>query len=232
MFGIKFSQDRKNPVFISFKTMRLMVGIMGMALPVVLLLWSGLLVRAPFLLDSISAYYHTNLRDIFVGILCAVSFFLFAYHGYDKWDFFAFKTASLSALGVAFFPAFIKSPVNPYVHIAPNVSAATNLVHYASPAVFFTTLAAVSLFLFTKTDAETRKRGLDLRKRVGNAVYVSCGLTMVACLALLLALLLLPDGSPVFDLEPAFWLELVALFAFGISWLVKGALSRKRPAAD
>lgn len=233
---IAFPRDDDNPAVLSFRSMRRSIGILGMALPLVLLSWSLGLTAGHFLLDSISSYYHTNLRDLFVGILCAVSFFLFAYHGYNYRDFIAFKIAALAALGVAFFPAYIKSRPNPWIHVAPNVSDATNTMHYISAAVLFLTLACISLFLFTKTAAKPAPGGkrakLPRQKARRNAVYIACGSVMLLCIALMAVVDLLPPASPILALDPVFWIETLALFAFGISWLVKGdTLFRDKPEA-
>jgi hypothetical protein len=217
-----FRPRRPDPAVISFRTMRRMIGVLGIALPIILFAWSVLLTKEHFLLDSISSYYHTNLRDVLVGILCAVSFFFFALNGYDELDFLAYKVASASALGVAFFPAFIKSEVNPHIHIAPNLSAATNAVHCTCAALFFLTLAFISAFLFTKTSKGNTRADMTGRKRARNGVYVACGSAIFACIVLLLILNLLPDSSPILRIDPVFWIEAVALFAFGFSWLVKG----------
>ncbi|MBI1804932.1 MAG: hypothetical protein HY033_06060 [Ignavibacteriae bacterium] len=143
-----------------------MVGIMGMALPVVACIWSVLFSDCHILLDSISAYYHTNMRDIFVGILCAVSFFLFAYHGYDNLDFITFKIASISALGIAFFPALINNKSS-CINLAINASIITNILHYSSAAIFFIVLAFISIFLFTKSKPNTRKEDRTTQKSIG-----------------------------------------------------------------
>lgn len=222
MFNIKFSVDKENPVVISFKTMRRMIGILGIALPVLLFVWSVCISNNHFLLDSISSYYHTYRRDWLVGILCAVSLFLFAYHGYDNLDFVVFKIAAISALGVAFFPAFIKSPINPDVHIAGNATALTNAVHYVSASIFFITLACVSLFLFTKTGGDPEQQHCTKRKVIRNRLYIVCGLLIFASIIFMAILMLLPPDNGIFAFEPAFWAETVALFAFGTSWLVKG----------
>ncbi|HOX91543.1 MAG TPA: hypothetical protein PLC54_01375 [Spirochaetales bacterium] len=219
MFGIKFPKPGASPVVMSYDAMRTAIGILGMALPITLFVWSVLLVDSPFLLDSISSYYHTNMRDLFVGILCAVALFLFSYHGYDLLDFIAFKVAALGALGVAFFPAFIKSPVNPYIHIAPQVSVYTNAMHYVCAGVFFVTIALVSMFLFTKSGGQP----VIGRKRTRNTVYVMCGVVILLCVAAMIVLDVMPDASPVFAYDPVFWVETVALFAFAFSWLVKGS---------
>ncbi len=224
MFNIQFHKKGNNPSVISFKTMRKMIGFLGMGLPLILFFWSVVLTGNHFLLDSISSYYHTNTRDILVGILCAVAFFLFAYHGYDNLDFIAFKIASFSALGIALFPAQLKSAMNPYIHIAPNVSDVTNVFHFIFAGVFFTTLAFVSLFLFTKTDKEKKRKGVITRKNIRNGVYIACGTVLLVCVAVMAVLTFIPETSGIFSIQPVFWIETVALFAFGISWLVKGEL--------
>lgn len=223
MFKIKFLAGN-NPVTISFKTMRRMIGLLGMALPVVMFAWSVLFTRQHFLLDSISSYYHTNLRDVFVGILCSVSFFFFAFHGYDRRDFVAYKIASISALGIAFSPAFIKSVINPYIHIAPNVNSVTNAVHYVFAAIFFGTLAVVSLWLFTRTgkSSDRVKSLLRSEKRNRNRIYRACGIIILLGLVLLAILNALKEGTAILGIDPVFWVETIMLFAFGFSWLVKG----------
>ena len=222
MFNINFNTAIQNPAVISYKTMRRMIGILGMSLPVILFFWSVFLTDDHFLLDSISSYYHTNRRDLFVGILCAVSFFLFSYHGYDLLDFAVFKIASLSGLFIALFPAFIKSPENVYIHIGPKVSEVTNTIHYISAFIFFVSLAFVSLVLFTKTGDDSGDKNVTRRKVLRNRIYTVCGTLILFCIACMIVLNFLPETAPIFTLDPVFWVETVALFSFSVSWLVKG----------
>jgi hypothetical protein len=53
---------------------------------------------------SMSGYYYTHMRDLFVGALCALGVFLVAYVGYDEVDRWITNIAGLCAIGVAFFP--------------------------------------------------------------------------------------------------------------------------------
>jgi hypothetical protein len=86
-------------------------------------------------------------------------------------------------------------------------------------ASFFLTLAYFSLVLFRKTDpTKTATR----RKLQRNVVYTMCGYTILACIALVVVVALLPGAAPVKRLDPVFWLESVAVVAFGASWLTKG----------
>jgi hypothetical protein len=51
-----------------------------------------------------------------------------------------------------------------------------------------------------------------------------CGITMSVCILLIAVYVFLPDSAETI-LKPykiVFWLETAAIWAFGISWLVKG----------
>ena len=78
---------------ISYMTLRKSVGCLGIALPFVLafgLMFDRYLALERwqwFVEPSISAYYHTDMRNIFVGILCAIGVFLFSYRPYTGKEF-------------------------------------------------------------------------------------------------------------------------------------------------
>jgi hypothetical protein len=61
------------------RRLRLWVGVMGIALPLVIGIGHALQVGEAVLLDSISGAYYTEMRDIFVGSLCAIGVFLICY---------------------------------------------------------------------------------------------------------------------------------------------------------
>ena len=69
----------KPPEIISYYTMRRAIGILGITFPLILLAGSSLFGECREVQLSISAYYHTNMRNTFVGFNCAVALFLFAY---------------------------------------------------------------------------------------------------------------------------------------------------------
>lgn len=204
--------DKKNLV-ITYLTLRKMIGILGFALPFIL--YSGaLLIFQTGMQNSISSYYHTGMRDLFVGVICVIGFFLLAYKGYETADNVTGDIGCLSAIGLALFPT------------APDdVVSGTNLfigyVHLTFAAMFFLTLIYFSLFLFTKTDPD---RTPTQRKLQRNKVYKICGYTMAGCILLITIYFLLPEEttSPLSDYYPVFWLESIAIIFFGISWLTKG----------
>jgi hypothetical protein len=199
------------PLVISYLGLRKAVGIIGIALPFVLAI-GKVLVESPGLEMSMSAYYYTDLRNVFVGSLCAISVFLMSYRGYDRRDHVAGILASIFGVGVAMFPT------------APEVNPTSGEkiiggLHFLWAALFLLTLAYFSLALFTLTDAPGRETPRKLER---NVVYRVCGWTILACLILGAVVGQLPADSPVRTLDPLFWLEALAVVAFGVSWLTKG----------
>lgn len=59
---------------------------------------------------SLSAYYHSDMRDLFVGVLCAIGFTLFLYKGFSRSEDWALNLAGLLAAGIASLPM---SPTGP-----------------------------------------------------------------------------------------------------------------------
>ena len=215
----------------SYLTLRKGIGCLGMALPFILG-FGGMLLPEPGIRSSISAYYHTGLGDVFVGTICAIGIFLFAYKGYEPKDDRAGNFACFCALGLALFATFpdIGDPSRGIgltlslatPDISEKIRAGANLVFAAG---FFLTLAYLSLFLFTKSDGEQ-----TLKKLQRNFVYMACGyvillaIALIGLVGLILYLELLPEPTVrmVMSLDPLFWLESIAIVAFGVAWFVKG----------
>lgn len=202
---------------ISYLSLRRIIGILGILLPVVLVVGSVVACGCTELQHSISAYYHTGMRNLFVGILSGVALFLFSYKGYTRLDDVMADMAALFALGVAFFPTSVTGMATSCI-IPINTNLSGDL-HYVSAALFFCVLAFFSLVLFTRT-----KGDFTPQKRKRNMIYKVCGVIMVAAIVLiaLYSLGFKSANPPLEKLHPVFWLETIALWAFGISWLTKG----------
>ena len=206
------TSNTQDSLVLSYLGLRKGIGIIGMALPFVLVI-GKILLESPGFLDSISAYYYSVMRNTFVGSLCAIAIFLISYR-YARLDDIAGDLAGASAIGVALFPT------------APDVGATgqqmiIGLLHGLFAACFFSTLAFFALVLFRKTDQKNPKR----RKRQRNMVYLFCGIAIIVCLVLigLIALVSFLSGKPWLQpLHPVFWLEALAIEAFGVAWFVKG----------
>ncbi|WP_298795946.1 DUF998 domain-containing protein [uncultured Pseudonocardia sp.] len=193
---------------LSYLGLRRAVGYIGIGLPFVLL-FGKLLVQGGPLPGSISAYYYSDMRNVLVGALFAVAIFLISYR-YDRPDARAGVLAGVMAIGVALFPT---SPADPTVQ-----ARVIGTVHLVCAAVFFLTLAYFSYFLFTRTDQVEPTP----RKKQRNVVYRVCGILIVVCIVLAVLADNLLGKVLVDELHPVFWLESVAIVAFGVSWLIKG----------
>ena len=205
---------------ISYLGLRKAIGILGVALPFVLPFGQILLhalgiqssLHTPVIANSVSSYYYTDMRNIFVGSMCAIGVFLMSYRGYDWRDKFAGRIAFVCALGVALFPT------RPLPVATPDEKLIGG-VHLTFAALLFLTLAYVSLMLFTETDPNKTPTRQKLQR---NVVYRVSGYIMLACIALIAVAALPPIKAMVEQLAPRFWLEAIAIVAFGVSWLTKG----------
>jgi drug/metabolite transporter (DMT)-like permease len=208
------SPDNASFLVLSYLSLRKAIGLLGACLPFVLAIGLFVLYRKG-LQGSISGYYHTEMRDVFVGTLCAIGVFLLSYRGYESKDRIAGNLACVFAIGTALFPT-APDVMNP-THM-DNVKGA---IHFISAALFLLTLAYFSLRLFTKTDPKLIPTP---RKTNRNRIYLVCGYTIVAAIALIAIYKVLPNDIEMrlAELKPVFWLESIAVVAFGISWLTKG----------
>jgi len=180
------SKSSSQSLIMSYLSLRIVVGILSIILPIVMLIGSNLFFKCNSVQESISAYYHTAMRDIFVGIISAISVFLFTYKHIDNGIF--------------------------------------DILHLISAALLFLMLAYFSFFLFTKSSPNPTSQKL---KR--NVIYRVCGILILICIVLLaIYFLYLRDRFPsLISLNPIFWLETVALWSFGVSWLTKGEMILK-----
>ncbi|RSM70213.1 DUF998 domain-containing protein [Amycolatopsis sp. WAC 01375] len=188
--------------------LRRAIGFLGIGLPFVLI-FGKLAVDGGGLLNSISGYYYSGMRDVWVGVMCAIGVFLLSYRGYGRVDDIAGNIAAVAAVGVALFPT---TPSN-----GDRVDEIIGILHLGFAAVFFLTLAFFCIVLFTKSDKEIP----GARKPERNRLYVASGVVMLVCLALIVLCGLVFDAETR-SLYPALWLESVAILAFGVAWLTKG----------
>jgi len=210
---MKTISDKYSFHIYSYVSLRKAVGWIGILLPFVLALIPLLIFKSGGIESSISHYYYTTMRDVFVGALCAVALFMFFYCGYDRRDDWAGNLAGIFAIGVAWFPATESGPID-----------TIGIIHFTSATLFFLTLAAFSLILFTKTKKNEDGMDEDLRtdqKKIRNVIYIVCGVIMIACLAAIAIYeIFIKDGYEIQSF--VFWAESIALIAFGFSWLTKG----------
>ena len=214
--GVDQRSADRNQLVISYMALRKFVGWIGTLLPIVLLVGGALSSQARP--DSMSGYYYTDMRDVFVGALCALGAFLGAYDGYDWVDRWITNVAGFGAIGVAFCPT--KPTVcTPGAHPCPpssvaQLSAGQQVVgdfHVFFAVTTFTMLGLMALRFGTGGE----------RYRGENLIYRASGITILSCVLLAILSNLVPAsvsaGWPLL-----FIFEAVAVFAFGVSWFVKG----------
>ena len=217
------AQKSDNDLVLSFLAVRRAIGILGFFLPAALILYS--LVWGEGILQSMSAFYYSPMRDIFVGTLCAQAVFLWSYEGYRPLsgeilsDANTARAASLGALAIALSPT-APDPAGPaggctLAQCVLGDDLASKL-HFAGAAIFFLALAVFCLVLFVRGSETTAE------KRGSNRIYRLCGLLILLALAGIGAITWTPLGPAVEGWDAVFWLEVVATLAFATSWLVKG----------
>lgn len=212
MFG-----SRNRSIIISYLSLRRLIGILGILLPFICVL-GGLLFSDVPIGSSISYYYHTNMRDFFVGILVGISLFLMTYKGYHKIDNIVTSIIGFLGLGVSAFPSrYSIASTEPLgiFQITPTIS---NKIHLICAFTFFFLLAINSIFLFTLTERKNMPKTRN--KKIRNYIYISCGIVILISLAILLIRSLVGAGAE--DSRILLFYETIMLVAFGISWLVKG----------
>ncbi|HEV2111400.1 MAG TPA: DUF998 domain-containing protein [Gammaproteobacteria bacterium] len=198
------------PAVIKYRELRRTVGLLGMFFPVIIAL-GGKVLFSMSLKPSLSQYYYSDMRDVFVGLLFAIGVFLTAYRGYELQDRYIGLATGLCAMGVALFPMPLSSCPR------PNASYA----HYVFAVLFFVLLIYFCFHEFTQTKGEFTDR-----KKIRNWIYKTCGGIMTVCLGGMIAefIIYLVGLEPEWlaNANLIFWGEAVSIFFFGVSWLVKG----------
>jgi len=226
-FNLNYPQD--NGIWLQkAKTLRKIVGTLGMLLPVLLLAISLTFFDLNGPLESISHYYFTRASTLFTGSMGLIGTFLIVYSGEERVDFWVSNIAGIAALCVTFFPTsnlatMCCDPEMPYAvtFFEEAKEGWRSLFHYIAAAVFLLSLAYMSLFLFVKSDVPKGKR--SAKKVMRNRIYRICGVLMlVALLAVVLGLTGVIAEATYDNLKLTFWMEALAVEAFGFSWLVKG----------
>ena len=190
-----------------YRALRLLMGLIALALPFVVWLLSA----RP--LSSISASYHTDARDAFVGMLFVVSAFLWAYNGHsskETWlsEAWLSKVASVAAIFVAIFPTSCD---------LCETGGMASSVHYLAAATLFAVLA---YFCFVPFRRNTKGQGGKKGRR--SNIYLVCGWIMVGCILTVFVANFTLSDETLQTLRITFWAEAIALVAFGVAWIVAG----------
>lgn len=240
-------QDRQ--YFINYQAQRRIVGLIGLLLPF-LLMFRGFAEFGLQIPSSVSAYIYTDADVLLTAGLGAVGIFLLAYRGPDGEDWKHGTVAGIGALGVAIFqtdaPALLPEQARCFAGVVTEGKAIIHegcnpglgimlaentplhfVLHFVCAGIFLLTLGCLALFRFTKSDKP--KSEWSASKHRSNRLYQICGIVIFLMIALV-GLDGLLDLATVLNWPSlVFWLEAVAVWAFGIAWLVKGKAQEMLP---
>lgn len=223
-------------------TLRRLVGVLGICLPWLLLvfLWWDTNHGTP--LESISHYYFTRVSSVFTSTVSMLAIFLLIYKGKTPTEFWLSTTAGIGALLLVLFPTdnivdnicigvgnccgeVCQAAERQYTSGVLRDSLFRRDFHYIASGVFLLSLALTAFFVFVYSKKEMAEAidAADLRRmKQRNFIYRLCGVLMV----LAVAFVLWGDnlvGDTVYKANHlTFWMETLAVEAFGLSWLLRG----------
>jgi hypothetical protein len=195
----------------TFLLLRTAIGWIGTLLPIVVIVGDAAFSSGP-LPNSLSDYYYTPMRNILVGALCVLGVFLLLYDVSVRVDRWITNAAGIGVLGVAFLPG---SP--PVPHLTTSQEVIGNLHVFFASIAFLGLAATMWRFSYAVSDGPQAPppspRGAVFY-RVSACVML--GFVLLSGVAILLPLSIQNSTLAIYDTEA------VAIFTFGISWLVKG----------
>lgn len=202
----------------SFLLMRTLIGSLAFQMPVAVYLGDTYFRHGDWASrGSLSAYYHSGMRDVFTASLCATGAFLVTYKVIEKnLDNTLTFIAGAAAIGVALFPMATDDPLTPLQDRWAEDTVAA--LHFVSAAAFIGCLAGMS-YLFglregSRTGRDTRRSPLFWRN-----FHWGCAALIVGAVLFIGV----TKSAEVFDDRSLLYGEVVAVWAFGASWFAKGS---------
>jgi hypothetical protein len=209
----------------SYLLIRTVVGVIGILLPLAFILGEAFFLRAGVhVRGSISAYYHTSMRDVFVGGLCVVGLLLITYMAEQRKrpDFWLSLVAGIAVLGVVFFPTARPNVPDeaPLCGATPEPAGCSPVqqwlgetlvatIHFGCAVVFILSLAAICFYF-------------AYRERTGGNSGAAWFQRICACVIVAAVLWAVIGGVREWDLReltPLYVGEVASIWAFGASWL-------------
>jgi hypothetical protein len=186
----------------SYDNLRMVIGILGIALPLLLIAGNGLVVE-----KSISFYYYTKMSTVFTGILITFGLILYTYRGDPLHGDIISENAltnwgGVFALLVALVPTRFDGtpPETFYTHD----DAVRGWIHNGAAVLFILIMGLVVLLKFSKA-----KYYQGFYKVFGWLVIIGLAFTIYAFAKGL------GNGA-------VFWGETFSLTCFGIAWIRRG----------
>ncbi|KGL63118.1 hypothetical protein [Polaribacter sp. Hel1_85] len=210
---MKIERQTENDLIISYKLLRKLIGTIGVFLPIILVAGMIYFDNKNIVQDSISDYYGTPMRDVFVGFLFALGFFLFSYKGFkdkEKGFFYNDQTYAVAggifALGVALFPTTSENGI-------------IRGIHLTSALLLFTVFTIFCMVIFRRGVAFSAQTSM---KKVRNKFYFWCGIFIILFVVAAGLSFVFMNEETRRSTDIIFYCETFALWVFGFSWLIKG----------
>ena len=207
---------------------RAIIGILGALLPIIFIAGEAFFLKGGVhVRGSISAYYHTSMRDIFVAGLCVIGFFLATYLAGEPRtkDFWLSLVAGAAVIFVVFFPTMRPnlldnaprcgvtpmpdgcSPIQQTFHEGPVAT-----VHFLSAAIFIISLGFLCFeFAKRENDRKGNARMARIVRSCGWIIFAAVGLVAVGAVW----------KFTIFGLTPLYVAEVASVWAFAAAWLIK-----------
>jgi hypothetical protein len=193
------------PYVRSYVFMRLAIAVLGLALPVLLVFVEPILFDGrPWPRGSLSSYYYSGMRELFVGMLCAIGVFLIIYKAAERTrESRASTYAGIAVVVVALFPTGKPGAAVPATPLQDRLGEEwVERIHFCAAALFIALLWRITRHHF-RTHASAH-----------GTFHATCAWLILAALAL--AAVAGATGEPDKGILVAEWL---AVWAFGASWL-------------
>lgn len=233
-----------NQTIQAYKYLRMMIGLMGILLPLVLL-EGGYANYGIVGMTSISAYHftpYTSLDDYFAGTLFAIGAFLAFYPGYAWPERIISFLAWIFAWGVALCPTapdcgaslfeierahihrslaagfFICLILFCFFFCLPISKALEHRINAKVPKLIVKVIKCRFLGIWTVAQNEQYGNW----KRARNITYCACAIVMMVCMYQIYQYQNTKPDFCKYKPHFEFWRESAAVWAFSIAWLVKG----------
>lgn len=248
------TKDTLLPVAWSVRQVRVAIGVIGVLIPVTLLLGFMWLEGGTLPASISDYYYTHTMSAAFVALILALglSLVLYQYKTADTWVSTAAGLFVICVALFPTLPTPQTASWQGNVNLVHHTCAGLFIACLAFMTLFLFTRSTHTKTRIVAPLGQTRANLASLARRFGwapiarllqpdaarypldatvtpqkrwrNQIYDLCGLVIVVCLALLIALDLFKVAVP-FPIQPeVFWLETGAVWAFGLAWLVKGEL--------
>jgi hypothetical protein len=215
--GMNIQSSQNSEYIISYLTLRQMIGWIGFFMPIVVRCGAYFFENVSQA-ETISAYYYTGMRDVFVSTLVLIGVLLSCYRTPRWHDNSVAIVAGIAAIGIGLFPMdpiFSPEILSEHQGMTKSMCYINRGIlgyHLFFVSIFFSVSFYLVFFRFTAFTPENPTR----QKRMRNRAYKICGLAM------LIAFAIIGFKTQIQKVSDIFWPETLAVVSFAVAWLIKG----------